>query len=274
MKITFLGTGSAFTVKNYQTNLLIEQNGKNLLIDAGGDIRFSLKEQGLSYKNIDALYITHLHQDHIGGIEYLAFCSYFDPTMKEKISLIGNNEVIRDLWNNSLKGGLRSIQTKHMSLEEYFDVEMIKKNHTFNWEGIEFTIVQSIHIVDEYSIVPSYGLIFTDPTSNKKIYYSSDSQFAPNQIMDYYKMVDIIIQDCETSPFASGVHAHFEDLKTLPLDIKNKMYLVHFQDNILENQITTDTHSFNISEEWEKKAINNGFLRGFLMKGKTLDFKE
>ena len=44
MKIIPLGVGSAFTMDDYQTNLIIEQNGKRLLIDAGTDIRFSLKK--------------------------------------------------------------------------------------------------------------------------------------------------------------------------------------------------------------------------------------
>lgn len=55
MKIRFLGTGSAFTLKNFQTNIAIEQNGKWLLLDAGGDIRFSLNNVGMSYKDLDAL---------------------------------------------------------------------------------------------------------------------------------------------------------------------------------------------------------------------------
>jgi len=46
MKVTFLGTGSAGTTMNFQTNALIERNGKSLLIDAGGDIRWSLKNAG------------------------------------------------------------------------------------------------------------------------------------------------------------------------------------------------------------------------------------
>jgi len=29
MKIVFLGTGSAFTMKNWQTNLMLQENGKN-----------------------------------------------------------------------------------------------------------------------------------------------------------------------------------------------------------------------------------------------------
>jgi ribonuclease BN (tRNA processing enzyme) len=82
MELVALGTGSAFTLKNFQSNYLLKGE-KNLLIDCGGDIRFSLKEQNMSYKDIDAVYISHLHADHQGGLEYLAFCSYFDPSKKK-----------------------------------------------------------------------------------------------------------------------------------------------------------------------------------------------
>ena len=99
MKITFVGTGSAFTMKNFQTNTVITRNDKNLLIDAGGDIRFSLAKAGLSYKDIDALYITHLHSDHADGVEGLAFCTYFTPNC-QKITMIGNSDLLREGWNN------------------------------------------------------------------------------------------------------------------------------------------------------------------------------
>ena len=38
MKIKFLGVGSAFTMKSFNSNFIIEKNGKNLLIDAGTDM--------------------------------------------------------------------------------------------------------------------------------------------------------------------------------------------------------------------------------------------
>lgn len=268
MKITFLGTGSAFTMKNNQTNLLVTQNGKNLLIDAGGDVRFSLAKINLSYKDIDSIYITHQHTDHCGGIEGIAFCSYFDKSLTEKIGLIGNSELIRELWDSSLKGGLKSIQGKKTTLSDYFDIQMVKKNGKFNWEDMEFHIVQSVHIMDEYSIVPSFGLMFKDPKSNKKIYYPGDTQFCPNQIRDFYKEADLIIHDCETAKFHSGVHAHFEDLITLPKEFKEKMMLVHYQDNVL-----TD------SKEWNSKAEEAGFpiwgeRVGFVKQGFVLDLEK
>lgn len=48
LKITFLGSGSAFynDVDNFQSNLLLECQGRSLLLDCGTDIRFSMREAG------------------------------------------------------------------------------------------------------------------------------------------------------------------------------------------------------------------------------------
>jgi ribonuclease BN (tRNA processing enzyme) len=270
MQITMIGTGSAFTMKGFQTNAILTRNGKNMLIDAGSDTRFSLAKSSLSYKDIDALYVTHLHADHIGGIEYLAFCSFFDPSVKDNIHLIANNELLRNLWNHSLQGGLKSIQGRQMGLMDFFDIMSVRKNESFEWEGIGFRIVQTVHIMDGYAIVPSYGLLIDDPDSGKKIFYTGDTQFNPNQIRDFYAMSDLIIQDCETAPFQSKVHAHYDELKTLPADIKRKMRLVHFQDNVRDDFV-----------EWNKKALADGFfnligsggvsLQPFISDGEEMD---
>jgi ribonuclease BN (tRNA processing enzyme) len=254
MKIHFLGTGSAFTLKNFQTNILIQKNNKNFLIDAGGDIRFSLNHEKMSYKDINAIYISHSHNDHNGGIEYSGFCTYFDPSCKEKIQLFGSGEVLRKSWNNSWKGGMESVQGKLLSLDSFFDVNMIRPNGKFIWEDIEAKIVQSIHIMNGYSVVPCYGLITEDPETNKKVYFTTDTQFCPSSIMDFYKSVDLIIQDCETTTFKSGVHANYSELRTLPDDIKKKMMLVHYQDNVLD----TSKGERVISKEWEDRAKADG----------------
>lgn len=270
MKIKFLGTGSAFTLKNFQSNMVIEQNGKRLLLDAGGDIRFSLKDSGLSYKDIDAIYISHLHSDHCGGIETLAFCSYFDPAMKDrKIKLFGNGELLRKGWEDTWKGGLESYQGKLLNLNDYFDVNPVRPNTSFWWEGIQLDTVQAIHIMNGYSLVPSYGLMIKqEKTSPKTIFWTSDTQFCPAQLLDFYKASDLIIQDCETNSFKSGVHANFTDLATLPADIKKKMVLIHYNDNIIE-----DT-TVGINEEWQKKESEAGFDLGFAIKGQELDIDE
>jgi ribonuclease BN (tRNA processing enzyme) len=233
---------------------------RTLLIDCGGDIRFALRDQNLSYKDITDVFVSHLHNDHVGGLEYLAFCSYFDPS-KSKIRLIGHKRVIEELWSSTLRGGLKSIQGKMVNLQDYFEVECVDDNGSFGMCGIPFILIQVMHIMDGYSIVPSFGLMFDYDRGNgerKKVFVTTDCQFCPEQIKDFYKQSDIIIQDCETSKFPSGVHAHYDKLVTLSTDIKNKMWLTHYQDNIMD-----------AFKERNEQAIVDGF-RGFLPKGFVL----
>ena len=262
MDIKFIGTGSAFTHKNWNTNLIIEKNGKNLLLDAGADVRHSMREAGLTYKDIEAVYISHTHADHAGGIEFLGFSTFFDPACKDKkIKLYGNGELLRKGWDNCWKGGMESVQGALLSLDSFFDVNMIRPNGVFTWENIDFQIVQSIHVLNGYAIVPCYGLMIRDQDSGKTIYWTSDVQFCPHQILDFYKQADVIIQDCETLPFRSGVHANYMDLITLSPEIKEKMILVHYSDNVLAADYVEEDgiRRYEVSKEWRDKVKADGF---------------
>lgn len=60
-----------------RASVLVQTHGMNLLIDAGPDFR----QQALDNRimDLDAVLITHIHFDHIGGIEDLRpFCAYGD----------------------------------------------------------------------------------------------------------------------------------------------------------------------------------------------------
>lgn len=90
MKITFLGTGTSTgnpeigcscpvctsTDKRdwrLRASVLIETEGKHILIDCGPDFRW----QALRYKitELDGVLITHEHYDHVGGLDDLRpFC--------------------------------------------------------------------------------------------------------------------------------------------------------------------------------------------------------
>ena len=245
MKIQFVGAGSAFNKEDGQTNILIQAaSGKHLLIDCGTYCWHSMKELGLGVCDVAAAYVSHLHADHTGGFEELAFCTFFNPAAK-KPTLYGNFHVIHDLWEQTLRGGLESIQAQQMTLDSYFDVQRIQDNGQFIWEGIAFKPVQTVHVVNDCTIKFSYGLLVQEGmtfSDNGKdtvclgkpkpvVFFTTDTQFCPQSINDFYKRADVIFHDCETTPYQSGVHAHYENLKTLPDDIREKMYLCHYQQN-------------------------------------------
>lgn len=261
MKIHFIGTGSAFTLKNYHTNFVLEDGGQKMLIDAGSDVRFSLKKAGMSYKDIDVMYLSHGHGDHLYGAEYLGFISYFDPT-KDKIKLYGNGDVLRHGWDDGLKASMGSLQMMIANLETYYDVTYIRPNGSFNWLGNKCTPFATVHIMNGYSIVPSYGLRIKIATG-EQIYFTTDTQHAPHQLLDMYRDVDFIIQDTETSAFKSGVHANYMDLRELPADIKAKMALTHYGDNVMDDD-------GKVTAEWADKAKADGFY-GFVDRGTVID---
>ena len=99
--------------------------------------------------------------------------------------------------------------------------------------------------------IPSYGWIIVDSDftlSNgnvAKILYTGDAKVFEDH--DLYEKVDLIIHDCETHEFSSGVHAHYNELRLLPPDIKRKMLFIHYGDNAMNN------------DEWNKKAESDGF---------------
>jgi hypothetical protein len=198
---------------------------------------------------------------------------------------------VKDLWDKSLRGGMEGLEGIDCTLETFFNVVPIGKNSFFTWEDLNFDIIQSLHISAKYAIVDSFGLMFTDE-NGKRIYITTDVQFAPETAMKaYYNEAGIIIHDCETmylpngSALKSGVHAHYEDLKTLPSKIKSKMYLCHYNDNVadppspeqfeywnmipqkVKNEIleryTLEHHSF---ENWNSRAQEDGFW-GFVRPG-------
>jgi len=231
LKLTFLGTGSAFTVGdgNYHSNILIEDlaSSKKLLFDCGSDTRHSAHALGYSEKDIDAVYISHIHADHTGGLEWLGFSKYFSSS--PIADLFVSQDIVEPLWT-TLKAGMSSLESMEATLETYFNVNVINLNRKFEWMGHNFKLQYAKHVVNNGVELPCYGL--TMNINGKSIYISSDTLNVYKESKELYEGSDIIFHDCETTPNRSGVHANYKDLVILPEKIKNKMWLYHYNPGI------------------------------------------
>ena len=90
-------------------------------------------------------------------------------------------------------------------------------------------------------------------SKKSKIFITTDSRFAPQQLHDIYTEADLIFQDCETSVYRSKQHANYADLCTLDSAIKKKMWLCGYNDGILPD------------------AVKDGF-KGFVVIGQSFEF--
>lgn len=231
MKLLFLGTANGLSEDpgNFHSNmLLIADGGKLLLLDCGTDIRFSLAQAKYTADDLDAVYISHLHGDHCGGLEWLGFKRKFTSELP-KPELFIHTSLVDGLWQHRLQGGMATLKTEEAALSSYFKVSTITDD--FLWEGIKLTLVKTVHMISNGVLKPSYGLIIQGKTSQTLL--TTDTQFSPDTLQPYYQQADIIFHDCETSAYTSGVHANFAELSQLNADIKKKMWLYHYNDGPL-----------------------------------------
>lgn len=80
--------------RNYRTraSAMIRSANTTLMIDTGPDFREQANRQGLS--NVDAVFYTHAHADHVGGIEELRV---FRLRHNKTIPVYGNKETLTEL---------------------------------------------------------------------------------------------------------------------------------------------------------------------------------
>ena len=255
MKLTFLGTGSFFVDgDNYHTNSILEDDDSYFLIDCGSDIRRSIVAAKKDPNKIDSAFVSHSHNDHASGLEWLAFYSFFVSKIKPKLYTTQRSVLV-----DMLSHPLCCVESKEVDIDYYFDIKEVsgtkngKNDYTFKWKDATIKVIDMPHMrikgTHDHSerIIPSAGLFIstnglsTFITTDTFINYSNAakeldgfSSYDIDRILNYYENAYLIFHDCETLSLkgipASGVHSSYEDLVKMPNKIKSKTWLVHYQD--------------------------------------------
>lgn len=224
LKITWIGTGSAFNPLLGHTSFIAESsNGRaperRLMVDCGSTVPLKLIELGI-IDTITDIAVTHPHADHIGGLEGFGLFHYYvlNRHGNQRPRLHIATQSLADLiWEHALKAGMGTVPGRdghnvESKFEDYFDVNVGMNISIPGLPPVEFFATPHVEGMENYGIRFANG-----------VYYSGDTVSLPPA------EPAVIFQDCQIPTMNPGdVHIGYEQLaQGLSEEVKKKTYLVH-----------------------------------------------
>ncbi|NBC30617.1 MAG: MBL fold metallo-hydrolase [Spirochaetes bacterium] len=255
LSIIFVGTGSAFTKNNYQNNIIIVKGNDHLIVDVGTLASRGLAELGLSVMDLRNYFITHLHADHIGGLEEVMLVNRYVAGRKPTIHI---TEHFQDLlWNLSLRGGAE-YNERHdgvaLTFPDFWNIKRPSHRRKLPREGTEFN-VGSINIKTfRTRHYPEQALSWEDAFHSEglliddRVLFTGDTQFDPEliDIFDKKYKIETIFHDVQF--FTGGIHAGLEEVATLPASVRKRILLMHYPDSSADYRDSAEQAGMRFAE--------------------------
>ncbi|MCX6257354.1 MAG: MBL fold metallo-hydrolase [Bacteroidia bacterium] len=241
MIITFLGTGTSqgipvITCKcnvckstdlrdhRLRSSIMIENNGKTYVIDAGPDFRYQMLREDVQH--LDAIIFTHEHKDHIAGLDDIRAFNFASgrpmdiyaefrviTALKKEFSYVFAEEPYQGIPKMNL----------HIIENQYFEIE-----------GTGFLPVRVIHLQ-----LPVFGYRMGN------VAYITDASFIPDEEKEKLFGLDmLIINALQRQKHIS--HFNLQQAIQLVEELKpKKTYLTHI------------SHLMGLHEEIERDLPGN-----------------
>jgi len=161
MKLIVLGSGTCVpSLKRNAPGYYMEADGLQILVDCGSGTLLQLERAGRSYKDIDAVFITHKHPDHFSDLMPLIQALLATPKFKreKKLSIIGPAEFIT-YYNKAIF----TVLGEHLN----FPVETVEIGEKFNFIPFQILSAKTVHSRDSLAYRFEYGdtsVVFTGDT--------------------------------------------------------------------------------------------------------------
>lgn len=235
MRVTFLGSGGAFTDfrVNYHNNAIVHTAEGPVLLDCGLTAVQSMKEIGIERSDLRAVLFTHLHGDHASPESLIFERFYSGPGGApgfQRTKLVAPADVVQPLCA-SLHPYLNEFADESGDFREGGVDALVEAVATTEIEigGVRFRFFRVPHVTSSMVDKPAYGVDIDDGT--RRVLWSGDTTLSPRWLEDSMNdpRLTRIFHECMFMPrFRGTVHTHWEEIAALPDDLKRKITLMHY----------------------------------------------
>lgn len=231
MKLTFLGTGTSTGVpsvacdcetclskdprdKRLRVSILIEHDGKKILVDTSSDFRQQALRAKIGY--LDAVLITHCHVDHVFGLDDIRPLNFrygAMPIYADALAWKDLRRIFQYIFQPSHVGGGLPQLVPHT----------IEKNAAFSFSpNLLVTPIEVIH-----GKLPVIAYRFND------FAYATDLNFISEESMDGLCDLDVLVLDCVRIKPHSTHLGLYEALEYIERLKPKRAFLTHLNHDVL-----------------------------------------
>jgi ribonuclease Z len=196
--VTLLGTGTPQPIiERFGPSILVRAGGQSLLFDAGRGCLQRLSQINLSYNKINALFITHLHSDHIVGLPDLWLTGWLISRRKVPLSVFGPEgtadmiKYLRMAFAFDIK--IREEDDKAIEEGGKLLVKEIQQGVIYDKDGVKVIAFE----VDHYPVVPAFG--YRIEYNGHSVVLSGDTRYSEN-LIKFAKGTDLLIHEVAIAP--------------------------------------------------------------------------
>jgi len=199
MKVTLLGTGTPPPImERFGPSILVQAGSEALLFDAGRGCLQRLRQINVSYAKITALFLTHLHSDHIVGLSDLWLTGWLVSERTIPLNVFGptgTDEMIAHLQKAfSYDVDIRTEDDKRLKKEgSKLLAREIEQGVVYEKNGVKVIAFK----VDHGIVKPAFG--YRIEYNGHSVVLSGDTRYSEN-LIEYARGTDLLIHEVVIAP--------------------------------------------------------------------------
>lgn len=198
LNVTLLGTGTPQPLlERFGPSILIQAGSETVLFDAGRGCLQRLRQLNVSYAKIDALFLTHLHSDHVVGLPDLWLTGWLVSERSTPLDVYGpagTNEMIAYLQKAfAFDIKIRVGDDKKFALGGKLTPKEIEQGTIYEKNGVRVIAFR----VDHHPDIPAFG--YRIEYNGHAAVLSGDTRYSEN-LISFAKGADLLVHEVVIAP--------------------------------------------------------------------------
>ncbi len=270
-RIILLGTKGGPAVRQggaMPTASLLQLGGQTIVVDCGIGLTRSIADSGVKLLDVDAIFITHLHSDHLLELGPLIY-TIWTTGLTRKISIYGPVG-IREYWDGFMQSmefdhAIRIADDGRSSLTDMIDLHVFGEGEVSDLDGISVSALR----VDHPPVTECYALRFEQ--GGNAVVFSADTCYFP-PLAEFANGANILIHEAmleagienilRRTAGATSLEQHLRASHTMAPDVGRIAHDANVDLLVLNHLIPADDPNFGdtdweeaISQTWDGRMI-------------------